>query len=236
MKILPSIGIKQGCCVHMFPGQFDNALIYSYSPVDIAKKWQRLGSKYVHITDLDGAITGKPHNLSSIEEILNSTNLKVQLGGGIRNLKTVEQLINKGVDTVILGTSAIKDPDFLTSALSKYGNKIIVSIDSKNGKVATDGWFKTSEIDAIAHAKKMQHLGINSIIYTNLILSTELTNVHINLLSNLTRSLDLNIIYSGGINSIDQLLILKQIGFYGCILGKPLYTNKINFKEALKLI
>ncbi|HOJ11493.1 MAG TPA: 1-(5-phosphoribosyl)-5-[(5-phosphoribosylamino)methylideneamino]imidazole-4-carboxamide isomerase [Clostridiales bacterium] len=234
MIIYPAIDIIAGRCVRLIQGQFDKETVYSDNPVEIALKWEQLGARYLHVIDLDGARTGQPQNTTVAKEMAAKLGIPVQLGGGIRTLDTIEILLSKGIQRVILGTSAVENPDFVKEALKLFSENVAIAIDAKDGMVAIEGWAKTSEFTAIGFAKKMEELGARTIIYTDISKDGMLSGPNIKATAEMAEAVNMEVIASGGISSIDDIKKLKEIGVSGAIVGKALYTGDMDLKEALK--
>lgn len=235
MTIYPAIDIKQGKCVRLVQGKFSDMTVYSDSPVQMAKKWERLGAKYIHLVDLDGARTGQSINSGIIKEIAKSVTVPVQLGGGIRSLETIKDMLDHGVARVILGTSAVQNPLLLKEAVAKYKEKIVVGIDAKDGKVAIEGWEKVSSFSAVRFASTMQEIGVKTIIYTDISRDGMLKGPNIDAIRVMVESCTIDVIASGGVSSINDIEQLKQTGVEGVIIGKALYTENVDLKDALEI-
>ena len=233
MKLYPAIDLHDGKCVRLYKGDYNQVTEYG-DPVDQAKKWKSLGATYLHLVDLDGAKEGKSLNLESVEKIINEVDIKVELGGGIRTLSHIENILSIGVDRVILGSSAL-NIDFVKKAIEKYGNdKIVVGIDCKNMMVATRGWLDVSEINAIDFAKKLKNVGVKTIIFTDIAKDGTLEGINANQTKKLIDETNLNVIASGGAKSIDDIIKAKEINAFGIILGKSIYSGAIDLKEAIE--
>jgi len=196
-------------------------------------QWQSLGAPRVHIVDLDGAATGNLYNVDIITEIANALLIPTQLGGGIRQLQTIEQLLKAGIERVILGTAAVEDAKLIEEACHKFSESIIVSIDAREGRIATHGWQQQTELEPIEFAKSIAKLGVRRFIYTDISRDGTLTEPNFTAISELVNEIRLPIIAAGGISSLTHLKILKQLGVEGAIVGKALYTGDIKLKEAL---
>ncbi|HZK57472.1 MAG TPA: 1-(5-phosphoribosyl)-5-[(5-phosphoribosylamino)methylideneamino]imidazole-4-carboxamide isomerase [Clostridia bacterium] len=231
MLIYPAIDIKNGKCVMLTQGKFDKETVYHEDPKEMAKFWQQKGAKALHIIDLDGALEGKIKNFEIIRGIIEETDTPIQVGGGVRNLQTIGTLIDIGVDRVIIGTKAIQDEEMLKEAVDTYGEKIIVAIDAKDGFVAMDGWTETSTTDAIQFAKKVEQLGIKTIIYTDIAKDGMLEGPNFEAIKNINDSVAIDVIASGGVSSMGDLKKLSEIGVEGAIVGKALYEGKINLTD-----
>lgn len=235
MIIYPAIDIKDGKCVRLVQGLYSDMTVYSDNPLEMAMKFEQAGAQFLHTVDLDGARNGEPVNLDVIAEIAAALKIPVQLGGGVRNLKTLENAFEKGISRIILGTAAVKNPDFVKKALQQYGDKIAVGIDAKDGKVAIEGWEETSDFTAVAFARKMQKLGAKTIIYTDISRDGMLAGPNLNAMEEMVRAIEIEVIASGGVKGIDDIKNLKETGVAGVIVGKALYTGNIDLKEAIQL-
>ena len=210
--------------------------MFSDDPVDMALQWQSLGAPRLHIVDLDGAATGELYNLNITTEIASAVLIPTQLGGGIRQLETIERLLKAGVDRVVLSTAAVENPELIKKACHKFSESIIVSIDSREGNIATHGWRQETELNAIEFAKSMIQLGVKRFIYTDITRDGTLTEPNFAAISELINSIRRPVIAAGGISSPNHLRMLKQLGAEGAIVGKALYTGDINLKQALAAI
>lgn len=235
MIIYPAVDIKDGRCVRLIRGEFDKVTVYSDDPVEMAIKWEKLGAEYLHLVDLDGARTGKTQNISITSKIATNLGIPVQLGGGIRSIETIEELISNGLERVILGTSAVKNPDLVKQAIKIYKEKIVIGIDAKDGMVAIDGWENTSDFTAIDFANKMVELGAKTIIYTDIARDGMLTGPNLAAMKEMAEAVDAEIIASGGVSKLQDIKDLKETGVAGVIVGKALYTEDVDLKEAIKI-
>ena len=236
MRIYPAIDIKDGKCVRLFKGLFSDATIYADDPVEMAKRWESEGGEYIHVVDLDGALKGHGVNSGIIKKICSSVNVPVQTGGGIRNMEDVEYMLQCGVQRVIIGTSAVKDKDFVKSAVNKYREKIVVGIDAKDSMVAIEGWEKVSGFKAVDFAKEMEELGVSTIVYTDIATDGTLMGPNLAAMEEMVKNTGLSVIASGGVGDITHLKALSQTGVEGVIVGKALYTGGVDLREALKEI
>lgn len=235
MEVIPAIDIKGGKVVRLFQGDFSRETIYSSDPLSIALQWQNLGAKRLHIIDLDGALQGKPVNLECIAQIVSSLKIPVQLGGGIRDLKTIEDVLKIGINRVILGTIAVKDKELLKEACQRFGEAIIVSLDVRDGKIAIKGWREQIEKSPIQLIKEMELLGVKRFIYTDISRDGTLTQPDYVSIKELLSHTSLPILVSGGISSLQHLKELARMGVEGAIIGKALYVGAIDLKEALRI-
>ncbi len=235
MIIYPAIDIKDGRCVRLLQGRFDDETVFG-SPVEMAKKWASMGARWLHTVDLDGARSGKSENRRIVSEIAAVTGLPVQLGGGIRTMKDIEEVLGLGIQRVILGTAAVNNPQLVREALQKFPGRIAVGIDAKEGRVAVEGWEKVSSHTAIDFAKTMEQLGCKVIIYTDIATDGMLQGPNLDAMGEMIRSVGMEVIASGGVSSTQDLINLKNIGAAGAITGKAIYTGAINLEEALKVL
>lgn len=235
MIILPAIDIKDGNCVRLFKGDFSTVETVAENYMDTAKSFELNGSSWIHTVDLDGAKEGKPVNNEIFIDIAKNTNLKVELGGGIRNLETVEYYIQNGISRVILGSIALKNPGIVKDAVKEYGDKIAVGIDAKEEMVAVEGWLDSSSVNYIDLAKEMANIGVKYIIFTDISKDGTLSGVNAEQLKKLSISVNANIIASGGVHTIEDIKICKEMNLYGTICGKSIYKGTLNLKEAISL-
>ena len=238
MIIYPAIDIRGGRCVRLTEGRFDAETVFADDPAEMALKWAGLGAEFLHLVDLDGALAGEGKNVPVIQRILKSVSIPVQLGGGIRNLETIEKLLDLGVTRLILGSAAVKNPELVAEACKKYPGHIAVGIDAKNGEVAIEGWGQGSGVAATELAKKMASFGVETIIYTDISRDGMLSGVNVEATAALARACGVPIIASGGVASLDDIRRVKAVegdGVQGCIVGKAIYTGAVDLKEALAL-
>jgi phosphoribosylformimino-5-aminoimidazole carboxamide ribotide isomerase len=237
MLIIPAIDIKDGHCVRLKQGRMDDATVFSEDPGGMARHWQAQGARRLHVVDLNGAAAGKPKNLAAIRAILDAVgdSLPVQLGGGIRDLDTIEQYIDLGVGFVIIGTAAVKNPGFLQDACTAFAGHVIVALDAKDGKVAVEGWSKMTGHDVVDLARKFQDYGVEAIIYTDIGRDGMLTGVNVDATLKLARELRVPVIASGGLTSLKDIESLCQVeseGITGVITGRAIYQGTLDFKKA----
>lgn len=238
MIIFPAIDLKQGKCVRLFKGNLDRVTIFNDSPSNQALEFEKYGFKFIHVVDLDGAVNGITINQNSVKEILQNIKIPVQLGGGIRDLATIEKWLKLGVNRVILGTVAIKNPDIVKEACQEFPNQIVVGIDSVNGMVATEGWLKTNNIGVVELAKQFEDCGVSAIIYTDINRDGTLSGTDIEGSIKLTNSLSIPIIISGGISNIKEVIKIKNLKnpqIAGVIIGRAIYDKKISIGDLIKL-
>lgn len=233
MIIYPAIDLLDGKCVRLSQGNYNKATVYSDNPAEFAAVWTAKGAMFIHVVDLNGARTGQPVNDSVLIEIVKNAGAPVQVGGGIRSMKRISELIEIGVQRVILGTGAVKNPDFVAEAVNNYGERIVVGIDAKDGYVAVDGWENKSSRKAIEFAKEMESLGVCTIIYTDISRDGMLNGPNLQAMKTMVSSVNCSVIASGGVSSIDDILALYSTGVSGVITGRALYENKFDLKEAI---
>ncbi|MCU9613790.1 1-(5-phosphoribosyl)-5-[(5-phosphoribosylamino)methylideneamino]imidazole-4-carboxamide isomerase [Caldibacillus lycopersici] len=233
MILFPAIDIRNGKCVRLIQGDYGKEAVYG-DPLEMAKKWATTGAQFLHIVDLDGALIGTSQNLEIIEAIVQVVDIPVQVGGGIRSLEQIERLLAIGVKRVILGSAALGNEELLTEALKRYSESIAVSIDAKNGFVATDGWTKTSTETAVSFAKKLEEKGLQTIIYTDIAKDGMLAGPNFAELDVMNNATKMNVIASGGVSTTQDLAKLEQLQMYGAIIGKALYTGQLDLQLALK--
>lgn len=233
MEILPAIDIIKGKCVRLYQGDYSRKTVFSDNPVEVALRWQSEGGAWLHIVDLDGAATGEVQNLDVIKKIVEAVKIPVELGGGIRTLKSIEKILNIGVARVILGTVAIEDKKLVKEACQRFKTNIIVGVDVREGHVATRGWLKMGTNTAVDFVQQMMEINVPRFIYTDVIRDGTLTGPNYDGINNLIRATHCNLIVAGGIASIAHLEKLKDLPVEGAIIGKALYTGDIDLKIAL---
>jgi len=239
IAIIPAIDLMEGQCVRLTQGRRESRVVYSKDPLSIAQKWEQAGATRLHIVDLDGAFTGAPKNLETIRAIRNAVSMKIEVGGGIRTSDTINSYLQIGIDFIILGTKALQDTAWLKTQAELHRARIIVGVDAKGGLVATHGWTVTESVTASQFASKLQDIGIDTIIYTDVAKDGMLTGPNIDSLSRLAEDVNLNIIASGGIHTIKDIQSIKQLkkqNIIGIITGKALYEKSLDLKEAIELV
>lgn len=236
MIIYPAIDIKGGSCVRLVQGRLDEDTVYGTNPAEVAKEWEEAGASYIHVVDLDGAFAGKSVNSKCIKEISNAVSVPIQLGGGVRNIAGIENSFFSGVQRVILGTAAVNNPDFVRSAAMLYHGRIVVGIDAKDGYAAIEGWAKVSNLKAVEFAKEMADIGIETIIYTDIATDGMLSGPNLAAMEEMVRAVpNIDVIASGGVSGIEDIIALKSTGVQGVITGKALYTKRLNLAQAIKV-
>ncbi len=236
MRIYPAIDIKDGKCVRLLRGSFSDMTVYGGSPADTAEKWQRAGGEFLHVVDLDGALKGADVNADSIREICRRVSIPVQTGGGIRSMKDIEARFNMGVNRVIIGTKAVSDSEFVKRAVDKYGGKIVIGIDARDGMAAIEGWEKTSDFTAVDFALKMQGLGVKTVVYTDIATDGTLQGPNAAAMAQMVKSTSLDVIASGGVGKLEHILSLTETGAEGVIVGRALYTGDVDLTEAVRAV
>ena len=238
MQIIPAIDIKDGRCVRLFQGEMDKETIYFDRPIDAARHWAAQGATLVHVVDLNGAVEGRPVHTREVEALCKETGLSVELGGGLRSVEAVEAALNLGVARVVIGTAAYTDQPFLRTLCAQYPGKIVVGIDARQGKVAVKGWKETTSMDAVELAKRCAADGASRIVYTDISRDGTREGVNVEETQKLARSVDIPVIASGGVATLEdirRLLPLEADGVEGVIVGRALYNGSLSFKEATRL-
>jgi len=239
MLVIPAIDLKDGKCVRLRQGRMDDDTVYSDDPVTMAGKWIEAGAKRLHLVDLNGAFSGKPENGDIIRQICNAySDIPIQVGGGIRNKETVQTYLDAGVSYVIIGTKAVETPEFVAELCGAFAGHIIVGLDAKEGKVATDGWAKVSTHTVIDMAKRFEQEGIEAIIYTDISRDGMQTGVNIESTEALAKAVNIPVIASGGITNLDDIRALCAVessGIIGAITGRAIYEGSLDFYAAQKL-
>ncbi len=240
MLVIPAIDLKDGQCVRLKQGEMDSATIFSENPAEMARHWVNQGGRRLHLVDLNGAFAGKPVNEEAIRAIVKEmgTEIPVQLGGGIRDMATIERYLDDGISYVILGTAAVKNPGFLHEACYAFPGQVIVGLDAKDGKVAVDGWSKMTGHDVVDLAKKFEDYGVAAVVYTDIGRDGMLSGVNIEATVNLARALTIPVIASGGLTNLDDIRKLCEVeseGIMGAITGRAIYQGTLDFAAAQKL-
>lgn len=238
MTIFPAIDLRGGKCVRLFQGDFGQETVFSNRPADVARKWQEQGAEFLHLVDLDGARSGHSENLATVQDILAAVTIPVELGGGIRTMENIDAVLALGVRRVILGSVAVRDPKLVADACAKYGDRIVVGIDAKDGIVAVDGWGISGDIEVITLAKRMKESGVRTIIYTDISRDGTLSGVNVKATAELARESGVRIVASGGVRDARDIKALKPYerdGIEGVIVGKSIYTGSLSLPEALAI-
>jgi phosphoribosylformimino-5-aminoimidazole carboxamide ribotide isomerase len=238
MIVIPAIDLKEGNCVRLEQGEMHRDTVFSNNPAEQALKWQNAGAELLHLVDLDGAFAGIPKNKTAIESIIKALSIPAQLGGGIRDIATIEAYLALGLSRVIIGTAAQRNPELVVDACKKFPGKIVVGIDAKNGMVAVQGWAELTGITAIELARRFENCGVSAIIYTDISRDGMMAGPNIEATKVLAEAISIPVIASGGVSSlsdIENLMAIEQSGISGAITGKAIYTGAINLTEAINL-
>jgi len=235
MNIFPAIDLVKGCAVRLFKGDYAQMTVYSEHPEEIAADFEKNGAKFLHLVDLEGAKDGTTPNIETVKKIRSSCSLFIEIGGGIRNMETVEKYLSCGVSRVILGTAAVNDEAFLRAAVAKHGDKIAVGADVKDGYIAIKGWLEKSAVTLEAFLQKMEDIGVKNIICTDISKDGAMRGTNLALYRALSQKYKLDITASGGVSAMEDIRQLRQMGIYGAIIGKAYYTGAIDLAEALEV-
>ncbi len=235
MRLYPAIDMIDGQCVRLIQGDYRKKTTFSEDPLAVALRWQEEGGEFIHLVDLDGAKNGEMPNFDIICTIAKELRIPIEVGGGIRDMRAVEKYLEHGVNRVILGTAAIKNPEFVKEAVKEYGHRIVVGIDAKDGMVAVSGWEEVSQVSALSLAKRMEQLGVATLIYTDIATDGMLKGPNITAMQEMAEYVTIDVVASGGVSSLKDLEKLTQTGVEGAIIGKALYTGHIQLGEAVEL-
>jgi len=235
MIIYPAIDLYEGKAVRLFKGDYNEMTVYSDNPLEIAADFQRCGADHIHMVDLEGAKFGTTPNFEVVKKVKDNTDLFVEIGGGIRSMDVIEKYVEAGIDRVILGTAAVSSEGFVKKAVEKYGERIAVGIDIKDGFVAIKGWTEKSELEAFAFAKQMQDIGVKTLICTDISKDGAMQGTNHELYRELSEKFSMQIIASGGVSSLDDVKKLASLEIHGAIIGKAYYTGAIDIKEAVEV-
>ena len=235
MKIFPAIDLYDRKAVRLYKGNYDEMTVYSENPIEIARDFEAAGAKYIHMVDLEGAKDGTTPNLNIVKQVANETSLFVEIGGGIRSMETLDKYFDAGVSRAILGTAAVTDEAFLKAAVAKYGEKIAVGADIKDGMVAIKGWLEKSEYSTDAFFEKMCALGVKTVICTDISKDGAMKGTNRELYRELSEKYSIDIVASGGVSTLDDISALADMDLYGAIIGKAYYIGAIDLKEAIKI-
>lgn len=234
MNIYPAIDLYEGAAVRLFKGDYNQMTVYDKEPLNTVKNFESQGASFLHVVDLEGAKNGITSNFKVIREIVKNVNLFTQLGGGIRNIETVDKYLSIGINRIIIGTAAITDKSFLQEAVKKYGNKIAVGVDIKEEKVAIKGWTQLSDYSCEEFCQQMQDIGVQTIICTDISKDGAMNGTNLELYNRLSQTYSLDFIASGGISSLEDIKALSKMNIYGAILGKALYTGAVDLSAAIE--
>ncbi len=235
MIIYPAIDLFEGKAVRLFKGDYNQMTVYSENPLEIALDFEKCGATHIHMVDLEGAKSGTTPNFETVVKIKKNTNLFCEIGGGIRSMEVIERYVSAGVDRVILGTAAVTSEGFVKTAVEKYGDKIAVGIDIKDGFVAIKGWTEKSELEAMAFAEEMEKIGVKTLICTDISKDGAMEGTNHSLYKELSEKLGMQIIASGGVSSIEDVEKLAARNMYGAIIGKAYYTGAVDLKKAIEV-
>ena len=235
MLIFPAIDLYEKKAVRLYKGDYAQMTVYSENPLEVAMGFKSAGAEYIHMVDLEGAKDGTTPNFDIVASVAKNSGLNVEIGGGIRNEETVARYIDAGVMRVILGTAALNDPDFLESVCKKYGDKIAVGADLKDGQVAVKGWLETSNVSGMDFLARMQNLGVKTVICTDISRDGAMRGTNRELYKTLSEKFSMDIVASGGVSTIDDVKALREMDIYGAIVGKAIYTGDIDLKKAIEV-
>ncbi len=236
MQIWPAIDLRDGQCVRLEQGNYDQQTVFSSDPVEVAKRWESEGARYLHLVDLDGARAGRPVNRRVIEQIVGSVDMICEVGGGIRDEQTIRQLIALGVDRLVIGTKAITDPEWFESMCHAFPERLVLGLDAKSGKIATEGWEQESEQEPLAVAKRYCRLPIAAVIYTDIETDGMLAGPNLDAMRSMQSAVDLPVVASGGVTTCEDVAALAAIPVAGAIIGRALYENRISIGDALDAV
>ena len=236
MFIFPAIDLYDGKAVRLLKGDYDKMTVYSDNPAEFALDFEKSGAKHLHLVDLEGAKSGDTPNLETIRRIVEKTTLFTEVGGGIRSIEVIEKYINAGVGRCILGTAAVENREFLKEAVKRYGDKIAVGVDIKDGFVATRGWTEKTGLECFEFCESLQKLGVKYLICTDISKDGAMKGTNHALYRELSEKFSMNITASGGVSSMDDVKRLNSLGIYGCIIGKAYYTGAISIREAVEAV
>ncbi len=233
MEIWPAIDLRGGKCVRLRQGDYDRETVFGEDPAAMAERWADAGAKYLHLVDLDGAREGQPRNLSTVARILKAVNLTCELGGGIRDERTIRELLDLGLARLVIGTLAIRQPDWFRSVCRQFPQRLVLGIDARDGMVATDGWLKTSRLAATEVARQFSQEPIAAIIYTDIATDGMLAGPNVEAMAEMQAAVELPVVASGGVTTKEDVARLAEAGLAGCIIGRALYEGTITLPDAL---
>ncbi len=235
MLIIPAVDIKGGRCVRLTRGRFEEETVYFTDPVEPALKWQQEGAEYLHVVDLDGALEGEPKNLESLRRIVEAVDIPIQFGGGIRTFETARQVLDMGVDRIILGTKVVDSPELIKTLCAGFPGRIAAGLDQRDGKVAVKGWVESSELSFIEAAKQVEVFGPRALIFTDISRDGMLQGPNIGLLKELLGAVNMPVVVSGGVTTLDDIKALMGLSVEGAIIGKALYTGAVSLSRAIEV-
>ncbi len=233
MMVIPAVDIKGSRCVRLYQGRMDDETVYGDDPVAMAKKWESHGAALLHIVDLDGAVGARPVNRDVISGIVEALAIPCELGGGIRDMATIEAYLDMGLDRIVLGTAAVKNAELVSEACNKFSGRIVVGIDAKGGRVAVEGWTETTDITAVGLAQRFEDMGVRAINYTDISRDGAMVGPNIEATAQMVGAVEIPVIAAGGVTGMEDLIALAQTGVEGAITGKALYEGTIDLKEAI---
>jgi len=233
MEIIPAIDIRGGRCVRLYQGDYRQETVFNEDPVAAALTWYSQGARWLHIVDLDGAVAGEPRNMETVRQIVEKTDLSIELGGGIRQEKVAEQLLNQGISRLILGTVALEDRELLTKLCRRFGEALAVSLDARDGKVAVHGWQRDTVAEVLQLSRDMVDAGVKRLVYTDIERDGTLTEPGFDMIKRLIAQTDVPVTVAGGISRLEHLHKIRELGAEGAIIGRALYTGDINLGEAM---
>ena len=237
MEVIPAIDIKGGKCVRLYQGDYKQETVFSDSPVSIASRWESMGASRLHVVDLDGAKNGTSTNIELVEDIASSVSARVQLGGGIRTLESAKKAISLGVSRIVIGTAAVESQSLVSEVCRELGTEaVMISVDARDGYVAVEGWTRSSRIHASELIKRIEAIGVERFVYTDIIRDGTLTEPNYHTIADLADQTNMHILVAGGITSIDHLEKVSQLGVEAAIIGKAAYTGDINLREAIATV
>lgn len=233
MLIFPAIDIHNQTCVRLYKGDLATAQKVAEDPLETANSFREAGAQWLHMVDLDGAKNGSPQNREIFVTVAKKSGLKLELGGGIRDMQTVSYYLEQGVSRIILGSAAVKNPSFVKEAVKEYGERVAVGIDAKNGMVAAEGWLSTSDVHFLDLAKQMEAIGVACLIFTDISKDGTLSGPNLEQLAAINEAVSCDVIASGGVTNLSDIKALKELGLYGAICGKSIYQGTLSLKEAI---
>jgi len=236
MILFPAIDLKEGQCVRLYKGDMNKATVFNNSPAEQAKIFVDEGAEWIHVVDLDGAFAGKPANVEAVKNIIKSAGVKIQLGGGIRNIETIDNWLQQGISRIILGTVAVKNPELVREACKKFPGKIAVGIDARDGFVATEGWAEKSSLSVVELAKKFEGAGVSAIIYTDISKDGAMQGADFEGTRKLAECVKIPVILSGGISSVSDLKKARKLPLQGVISGRAIYEKAFTVREAIEIL
>lgn len=235
MIVFPAIDLYDKKAVRLYKGDYGNMTIYSENPIEIARDFEEKGATWIHMVDLEGAKEGTTPNLEIVKQVIRETDLSVEIGGGIRSMEVAEAYFKAGVNRIILGTAAVDDEDFLKAAVNRYGKGIAVGADVRDGQVAIKGWLEKSQYSLESFMEKMQALGVETVICTDISRDGAMKGTNLKLYKELSEKFSMNIVASGGVSSMEDIVALREMNLYGAIIGKAYYTGNIDLKKAIEV-